>query len=90
LKGKSQAVVNEAMRDILVQSKKENRGIKRLESDNGSEFVSKSFQDTKKNGLLDGYTTNDEIELISLFFWNKKGCCGAALHHHRNLHLLFL
>jgi hypothetical protein len=37
------------------------------------------FVDRGKNGLLDGYTTNDEIELISLFFWNKKGCCGAAL-----------
>ena len=49
LKGKSQAVVNEAMRDILAQSKKENRDIKRLESDNGSEFVSKSFQDLLKS-----------------------------------------
>lgn len=44
LKGKSQAVVNEVIHEIISQATEENRCIKQLESDNGSNFVSKSFQ----------------------------------------------
>lgn len=56
LKGKSQAVVNEAMREIIAQSQKDNRDIKLLESDNGSEFVSKSLQAILKSHNIEHRT----------------------------------